>query len=330
MTPTDILTKRQAAGLAISLDPTEPAGAAELYLRMLRAFAPARALLDVRYRADQAGLARFFMDMHADGAARTLVRIGQRTDVYVGVAPRVRRRGGREDIAPSTLLWADCDEPAAIAKLRAFTPAASMIVTTGGGAHPHEHAHAYWALTRCLSVAELEDANRRLAAALAADPRCWGGTRILRVPGTLNFKYRPPRPVELREYNAARYRPMEILTALPSMPTVQRPPARSRTRSSDPLLQIEPAYYVRVLTGRQVGRGRKIRCPFHADEHPSFHVYEKPEQGWTCFGCTTGDGRPLGGDIYTLASLLWLIPARRADFLKLRKALDALFGVKRG
>jgi hypothetical protein len=330
MTPTDILTERQAAGLALSLDPTEPAGAAELYLRMLRAFAPARALLDVRYRADEAGLARFFMDMHAGEAARTLVRIGQRTDVYVGVAPRVRRRGGREDIAPSTLLWADCDELTSIAKLRAFTPAASMIVTTGGGEHPHENAHAYWALTRCLSIGELEDANRRLAAALAADPRCADGTRILRVPGTLNFKYRPPRPVKLREYNGARYRPVEILTALPPMPTVQRPPARSRNRTSDPLLQIEPAYYVRVLTGRQVGREGKIHCPLHADERPSFHVYEKPEQGWTCFGCTSTDGRPLGGDIYTLASLLWSIPARRADFLKLREALDALFGVQRG
>ena len=123
---------------------------------------------------------------------------------------------------------------------------------------------------------------------------------------------------------------MEILTALPPMPTVQRPPAHGRNRTSDPLLQIEPAYYVRVLTGRQVGRGRKIHCPLHADEHPSFHVYETPEQGWTCFGCTSADGRPLGGDIYTLASLLWSIPTRRADFLKLRKALDALFGVQRG
>jgi len=329
MTPTDILTKRQAAGPAISLDPTEPAGAAELYLRMLRAFAPARALLDVRYRADEAGLARFFMDMHAAQAARTLVRIGRRTDVYVGVAPRVRRRGGREDIAPSTLLWADCDELTSIAKLRAFKPAASMIVTTGGGEHPHENAHAYWALTRCLSVGELEDANRRLAAALAADPRCADGARILRVPGTLNFKYRPPRPVKLREYNGLRYRPVEILTAPPPRPTVQSPSAHSRNRIGDPLLQIEPAYYVRVLTGRQVGRGRKIHCPLHADEHPSFHVYEKPEQGWTCFGCTSTDGRPLGGDIYTLASLLWSIPTRRADFLKLRKALDALFGVQR-
>jgi hypothetical protein len=67
----------------------------------------------------------------------------------------------------------------------------------------------------------------------------------------------------------------------------------------------------------------------HADETPSFHAYRSPERGWTCFGCTSQDGRPLGGDIYTLASLLWGIPTGGPQFLELRTGLDTLFGVHR-
>jgi hypothetical protein len=50
-------------------------------------------------------------------------------------------------------------------------------------------------------------------------------------------------------------------------------------------------------TGRRVGRGGKVACPFHADNEPSLHVY--PDH-WTCYSakCWRGD-RPNGGDIYT-------------------------------
>ena len=257
------------------------------------------------------------------------MRIGQGTDVYVGCAVRVRRRGRREDIAPTALLWADCDGPAAFAALLAFTPAASAIIASGG----EDCAHAYWALTGALGVEELERCNRRLAAALGADSRCADAARVLRVPGTRNFKALTPRPVELLRYTNARYRPEEILGALPAVP---EPPARGMPRRSrsgphpDPLLMIEPARYVRVLTGREPTRQGKIRCPFHSDETPSLHVYRSPERGWTCFACTSPDGRPLGGDIYTLASLLWGVPASGREFLELRARLDALFGVRRG
>lgn len=36
------------------------------------------------------------------------------------------------------------------------------------------------------------------------------------------------------------------------------------------------------LTGERVTH-HKIRCPFHADDSPSLHVYE--DGGWKCFGC---------------------------------------------
>jgi hypothetical protein len=313
----------------VILDPTKPLGAAELYLRTLTAFAPPHALLDVRYRTSGHDLGQLFLDADAHNAARTIIRVSRWTDVYVGVAPRVRRRGTREDIAPTPLLWADCDSPTALAALHSFQPPATMIVTSG----THEHAHAYWALTRSLNTQELEDANGRLAAALGADPKCTDAARVLRPPGTLNHKHQPPRPVELHQHTTMRYRPVEILAALPPRP---RPSATIHTRcpaqlcrDGDPLLAIPPADYVRILTGRQPGRDGKILCPLHPEDTPSFHAYPTPQQGWACYGCPTPDGRPLGGDIYTLASHLWHIPTNGRAFRELRHWLDALFGVQR-
>jgi RepB DNA-primase from phage plasmid len=317
---------------------------AERYLRMLSAFAPPSTLLEVRYRVKGRDLARFFMDAHDPRAASKITKLGGRTDVYVGCAPRVCKRGTREDIAPTALLWVDCDGPAAVAALLAFQPAASMIVTSGSTNQTTErddvdrdelaNAHGYWALTHPLSAEELHDANRRLAQQLGADPRCADPPRILRVPDTLNFKGDPPRPVRLRQYTSIRYQPAEILSNLPPSPTPQAAPptqaAAGRHHSADPLLAIEPARYVHVLTGREPGREGKIHCPFHhPDNTPSFHVYRTPGRGWTCFGCTAPGGKLLGGDIYTLASLVWGIPASGRDFIELQSRLDALFAVNR-
>lgn len=305
-----------------------PESATERHLQMLAACAPPGALFDVRYRLGGGGLAQLFLDVHAPDAASRILRVGKRTDVYVGAAVRLRRRGRREDVAPTRLLWVDCDGPAALQALLAFTPAASAIVTSGS----RHCAHGYWALTHPLGACELEHANRQLAVALGADPRCTDAARVLRVPGTRNFKTTPPRPVELLRYTGVRHRPQDILGTLPPAP---QPAARTSTArqpggsGGDPLLRIEPTHYVRMLTGREPTRAGKIHCPFHADRTPSFHAYRTPERGWTCFGCTRPDGRPLGGDIYTLASLLLGIPATGREFLQLRARLDTLFGVKR-
>ena len=311
---------------------TAPAStvAAERYLDVLAELAPPGTLLDVRYRGSGRQLARFFIGMRARKRAALITSIGQRTDVYVGCAPRLRRSGGRADVAATALLWVDCDTPESSLALRSFTPAPAMIVASGTG----ENTHGYWPLTEPLTIKQVEQANRRLARALGADPRCAEPARILRVPETLNHKHRPPRPVELCLYSPVRYAPIEILSALPLLPTGETsesaPSARRRRGDGDdPLLWIAPARYVHALTGREPGRDGKINCPFHDDETPSFHAYPTPERGWTCFGCPTSNGKPLGGDIYTLASLLWGIPTSGRDFLRLRDRLDEVFGVRR-
>jgi hypothetical protein len=306
-----------------------PSDATQLYLNLLTKHAPRGTLLDIRYRIDDGNaLTQFFLSTQDPSAATTLVRIGQHTDVYVGCAPRLRRSGTRQDIAPATLLWADCDGPAA-ATLHAFPTPPSMIVASGSGSN----AHAYWALTNPIAIDELEHANLRLAITLNADLKCADAARILRPPGTLNFKHEPPSPVQLREHTNKRYHPSEILKDLPPLPAHLRRGSTGRRllvdRSHDPLHKIKPATYVQRLTGRTPDSTGKICCPLHKEEAPSFHIYRTPERGWTCYGCPTTNGRPIGGDIYTLASLLWNIPTQGRAFLDLRARLDDLFGIDR-
>jgi hypothetical protein len=301
---------------------------AELYLRMLTASAPLGSLLDVRYRMQKGGFTRTFLYASDKTAARKIANIGQRTDVYVGCAPRIRRRGTRADIAATALLWVDCDDAAALQAARAFTPQASMIVASG----TPDHAHAYWQLTYTLDAPDLHDANWRLAKKLGGDVKCADATRILRVPGTWNHKQQWPSPVEILDHTGIRHRLADILTQLPVLdrPLRDRPRApRRRSREQDPLHQIDPRQYIRLLTGRAPDSEGKIACPFHPDDTPSLHAYATPEQGWACYGCTTPDGKPLGGDIYTFASRLWGIPARGHSFLELQARLDDLFAIRR-
>jgi hypothetical protein len=328
-----------------------PISPIELYLRVLTERAELETLLEVRYRRRKApgeafpwgDFKRFFIAMptlrkRMGSEAAFLAFIGYRTDVYVGCAPRLRYRGRSEDTAPAAILWADCDTPKAIRALQSFTPAPTMTVESGSATYDnerrYEHKHAYWALTNPLHPTELEAANRRLALALGADPSCVDPARVLRIPQALNFKHSPPSLTRLRTLTDTTYHPQDILTALPELPAASVHQATRRDRDpaayEDLLQTIHPRIYVSVLTGRDPGRSGKIHCPFHEDRRPSFHVYNTPERGWTCFACTTPTGRRLGGDIYTLASLLWNIPNRGHHFYALRAGLHETFGIHRG
>lgn len=98
-------------------------------------------------------------------------------------------------------------------------------------------------------------------------------------------------------------------------PKARRPSCDRSPRArfeNDPLRTIPAEIYVELLTGEEVGRSRKIRCPLHEENTPSFHVYD---DHWNCFGCHRG------GDIYTLAAELWGLATTGKDFLGLRQRL---------
>jgi hypothetical protein len=291
------------------------------YVRMLAGEALDGELLELRYRLPHGGMAqRFFRARTPGGLVEASVRLARRSDVYVGCALRSRPHGGRDAVSGSWVLWADCDTPESVAALRRFTPAPTMVIRSGarGG------RHAYWALDARITGEALEEANQRLAQALGADLACSDAGRILRPPGTRNFKYGPPAAVSLELCAEGQAYPLaEVLEDLPPLaPRYEaraQPPAR--VRFDDPLLAVEPARYVTALLGTPVPLHRKVACPFHEDEQPSLHVYREAARGWFCFSCRRG------GSIYDLAAGLWDHPTRGPAFRALRRRLAAVLDI---
>jgi hypothetical protein len=276
-------------------------------------------LLEVRARRARGGMAqRFYRVGRLREAADELLELGARTDVYVGCAPRLRPAGDRTALGRVWVVWADCDDPTAVARLAAFVPAPAVIVRSGSATN----AHAYWPLLRPIPADEAGAANRRLAAALGAcHSAVTNPAAILRVPGTKNFKHDPPRAVTLEVFRPRRRFTVAEVAGRSDAGEQRAFEGRAAQLSTfaDPLRRIPPEVYVQTLTGERVGRDRKVTCPLHDDRTPSLHVYEDPERGWYCFGC----GR--GGSIYDLAAALYGLPLRGSGFVRLRGLLRDRF-----
>lgn len=294
---------------------------------------PAGGFLEIRYKRDTGGMGQSFHAPHRRKPLIEYIRgLAERTDVYVGCAPRRRRSGTESSIERVWALWADCDTPESVAALESFRPRPSLIVLSGSNTDGIDHRQAWWSLRWPLTPAEARDANRRLAQHLHADPRATDVARILRPAGTLNHKTDPPRRVVCEHVAITAYVAEQIVRGLP--PVEQ--PARAtdlgllRTRRVDPsddaLRAIPATEYVPALTGRPVGRDGKTSCPFHGggnERTPSLHVYPD-DRGWTCFGsCPAPGGRDhLGGDIYVFGAALYGLDTRR-DFPEIRRRLAA-------
>ncbi len=197
-------------------------------------------------------------------AARLAQSCLARRDVYFGVAlqsrrlalaaarardPRVelhRVRGGNASAVALPAAWVDLDvagphhrradlppdRDAALGLLEAVPLAPSAIVATGGGFHVYWLFRRLWQLTdeaertaAAALVAAVQAAVRRRAAehGWAVDPTA-DLARLLRLPGTVNHKSQPPRPVVLERLEPGRrYTPADF-AALPE--------ARPKSRSS--------------------------------------------------------------------------------------------------
>jgi hypothetical protein len=298
----------------------KPSGQVVTYLRLLAGTPLPGKHFDIRSGGGGTPMRRWFVrtDRVSD-AARLITRLALTEDVYVGVALRDGdTHGGRRAISGSHLLFIECDDPHAIARVAGFwrPPTVEIVSGTPG------HLHLYWRLTERANNAQVEDANRRLARRLGGDLASVDIARILRPPGTFNHKHDPPRPVTLKVLRAdARYTLAQITAGLPADPRASRVPGSSGrlalARIDRELLSIPAADYVQVLSGRAPHRGGKVRCPFHPDRRPSLQVYA--DGGFYCFGCRRG------GTIFDFAAHLWGITPRQRGFIELRSRLATVF-----
>jgi len=133
-----------------------------------------------------------------------------RMAAYFGVALRTQqaakdRKGSAPYCALLTALFVDCDfkhlgEAESRKRIAEFAIPPSIIVNSGGGLHP------YWILRHPLDLQNggLSTARsllRRLAKSVAdvVDESVSEPVRVLRVPGSFNFKYTPSRLVTVEK-----------------------------------------------------------------------------------------------------------------------------------
>jgi len=134
------------------------------------------------------------------------------SDLYFGVGLRVR--GSFDDISRSTVAWADADakdyggEEAALEAIHSFALEPSFIVSSGHG------YHAYWLLENGVNPRRISDVCRAIQETIKSDV-VNDAQRVLRVPGTVNYKDRDaPKPVMLVYENGQRRYAADDVVAL--------------------------------------------------------------------------------------------------------------------
>ncbi|MEJ7804021.1 MAG: hypothetical protein WKH68_11735, partial [Candidatus Limnocylindria bacterium] len=170
-------------------DAIPQADALRLQIAALGGNEPVGSLLELRWRRPGGPMLQEWWPVRAHKSIAERVRaLASRGDVYVGATPRVRQQGTKDAVHRGWALWTDLDEPDALDRLQAVTPAPSIVLLTGSPGH----ALAIWPLRTALAPAHLVRANRRLARALAGDLAATDAARIVRVPQTANHKHDPP------------------------------------------------------------------------------------------------------------------------------------------
>lgn len=203
------------------------------------------------------------------------------------------RRGGDQDVAALPAFYVDVDSvmPETLANVRAFQPAPSVLVHSGGG------FHAYWLLDEPMT--DINIARRvlhGLSKALGGDGL--SPAQSLRLPGTVNTK--PERDgalCHLVEMSDRHYPLSDFQQSIPSVkyPSAPRraavPPsseAGSRTLNTSLICAITDVLY-RDYDARERRGSAWIaaRCPCgHARDSPGTHFFFNP-----AIGCGRCHGR---------------------------------------
>lgn len=221
-------------------------------------------------------------------------------DLYIGANPR-RARGGKEsDVGSLVWLYADidfgtfghaspapyaCEEDVRNLLFTSFHIEPSMVVNTGGG------YHAWWALREPADPAQWADAINRLVYTLYADAAATDTVRILRTPGTVNFKGGETRPVTLVSFSEKVYDLADFLELdAPPVPEPVIPADRTPRVSGDtPFNRANDVPVAEVLAHLGVELHREgartyCPCPVHGGTNASQMVVGGRRNFATCFG----------------------------------------------
>ncbi len=194
--------------------------------------------------------------------------------------PTVRSRGGRSkaDITKFVALWIDLDYELeeALAKIKEFELLPSVAISTGRGVHLLFLLREPVAATK-VNTTHIERILKALARRLDGDPKATDASRLLRLPGTQNFKYDPPRDVNLLWVAEYRY----SLTGFTEVLDLDE----SDEEISEPLALdvVERLRSMNIRVAHIAGDEVVCHCPVHSpDAIPSLFVNWK-NQKFNCF-----------------------------------------------
>jgi hypothetical protein len=186
-----------------------------------------------------------------DRAARlAAIRNGQGYDCYMGVLRRQRPGGKAADAADmSPVLWADIDPYKASAGdgpsdslmwVLTFAVPPSIIVDSGHG------IHVYWLLRQAVPVATATLAMKGIAKDIGGD-NTHDAARVLRLPGTNNYKGGGKVPVRLLRLDMTRRYYIGDFAEWIDRASVGGTPARWRTTTPVVTPESVPGYIAELL-----------------------------------------------------------------------------------
>lgn len=140
--------------------------------------------------------------------------------IPAALRPGVNGRARNEDVAQTTVLWADVDDPSVAESPygRCGSCPPGVIVITRPG--PERRVHLYWGLTAPVTDREtIRRLNRQIAAKVGADMAATNPARLMRVPGTTRWptEKKPVGPHQLQAWgDGDAYSLREIEISFPS------------------------------------------------------------------------------------------------------------------
>jgi RepB DNA-primase N-terminal domain len=310
----------------------------ELYARIVHAgaeglveVAAAQRLADGRLgRFERGGRHRFLRA--GDGAAMAALVGGElgvrRRELFVTPAALREPWGVNEAVAEAICAWVDLDDPERLDELRGFDHRPQLVVASGSGGR-----HAYWRLERPAGREAIARANRMLCERLGADRQSTNPARLMRLPGSANWKSGEPVPCRILFTDLATpgYELGHLIEGLRD-PREPWPPRRTgvwrETHCDRALESLSPPQYFWPIARIAVPEGGgHVRCPHaaHPDRHPSAYCYPRPGEGWHCFSCGAG-----GGPVQLLAAMEGLDTSglRGKDYLRCRAEALRRLGIE--